>query len=187
MQIQTTDYHTAGEPFRIVSGGAPLLQGRTVLERRASALRDHDRVRQLLIFEPRGHADMYGCFVLRATTRAPISATSSSTTPGTRPPVATARSPSSPGRSRADWSTRPTAGSSWTSRADGSRPCARRGRSRSIGALPQRPVVRRRTGDRRRDAPRAGDGRRLVRRRLLRVGAGRRARPRPLAALAAAS
>ena len=64
MQIQTTDYHTAGEPFRIVSGGAPLLQGSTVLERRASALRDHDRVRQLLIFEPRGHADMYGCFVL---------------------------------------------------------------------------------------------------------------------------
>src|SRR5664279_4383600 len=64
MQIQTTDYHTAGEPFRIVSGGMPLLQGTTVLERRASALRDHDRVRQLLIFEPRGHADMYGCYVL---------------------------------------------------------------------------------------------------------------------------
>ena len=64
MQIQTTDYHTAGEPFRIVSGGTPLLQGTTVLECRASALRDHDRVRQLLIFEPRGHADMYGCFVL---------------------------------------------------------------------------------------------------------------------------
>jgi proline racemase len=64
MQIQATDYHTAGEPFRIVSGGMPLLHGTTVLERRASALRDHDRVRQLLIFEPRGHADMYGCFVL---------------------------------------------------------------------------------------------------------------------------
>lgn len=64
MQIQTTDYHTAGEPFRIVSGGTPLLQGTTVLERRESALRDHDRVRQLLIFEPRGHADMYGWFVL---------------------------------------------------------------------------------------------------------------------------
>jgi proline racemase len=64
VRIQTTDYHTAGEPFRIVSGGTPLLQGSTVLERRASALRDHDRVRQLLVFEPRGHADMYGCFVV---------------------------------------------------------------------------------------------------------------------------
>ena len=62
-EITTTDYHTAGEPFRIVTGGVPVLEGRTVLERRAWA-RDHlDHVRQLLIHEPRGHADMYGCHV----------------------------------------------------------------------------------------------------------------------------
>jgi proline racemase len=61
--IQTVDYHTAGEPFRIVVGGVPELEGRTVLERRRWA-RDHvDDVRRLLINEPRGHADMYGCFV----------------------------------------------------------------------------------------------------------------------------
>ena len=63
MQIQATDYHTAGEPFRIVSGGIPSLDGGRVLERRTSALRDLDHVRQFLVNEPRGHADMYGCFV----------------------------------------------------------------------------------------------------------------------------
>ena len=61
--IETVDYHTAGEPFRIVVGGVPELEGRTVLERRRWA-RDHmDEIRRLLIDEPRGHADMYGCFV----------------------------------------------------------------------------------------------------------------------------
>lgn len=61
--IRTVDYHTAGEPFRIVVGGAPIPEGSTILERRAWA-RDHlDDVRRLLVNEPRGHADMYGCFV----------------------------------------------------------------------------------------------------------------------------
>jgi proline racemase/trans-L-3-hydroxyproline dehydratase len=61
--ISTTDYHTAGEPFRIVTGGVPPLPGRTILDRRRWA-RDHlDHVRRLLVNEPRGHADMYGCFV----------------------------------------------------------------------------------------------------------------------------
>lgn len=61
--IRTVDYHTAGEPFRIVVGGVPTLEGRTVLERRAWASQHLDDVRRLLINEPRGHADMYGCFV----------------------------------------------------------------------------------------------------------------------------
>ena len=61
--IRTVDYHTAGEPFRIVTGGVPELEGRSVLERRRWA-RDHlDEVRRLLVNEPRGHADMYGAFV----------------------------------------------------------------------------------------------------------------------------
>jgi proline racemase len=61
--IRTVDYHTAGEPFRIVVAGVPRPEGSTVLERRAWA-RDHlDDVRRLLVNEPRGHADMYGCFV----------------------------------------------------------------------------------------------------------------------------
>jgi proline racemase len=64
--IRATDYHTAGEPFRIVTEGVPEIPGATVLERREHAQRDEqvDAVRRLLVNEPRGHADMYGCFVV---------------------------------------------------------------------------------------------------------------------------
>jgi proline racemase len=60
--VSTVDYHTAGEPFRIVLDGAPEVPGSTVRERREQAIGD-DRVqklRRLLCKEPRGHADMYG-------------------------------------------------------------------------------------------------------------------------------
>ena len=62
-EIATTDYHTGGEPFRIVTGGVPALEGSTVPERRRWAAANVDHVRQLLVNEPRGHADMYGAFV----------------------------------------------------------------------------------------------------------------------------
>jgi len=61
--VQAVDYHTAGEPFRIVTGGVPPLQGRTILEKRRFAAERLDEVRRLLVYEPRGHADMYGCHV----------------------------------------------------------------------------------------------------------------------------
>lgn len=63
--VSTIDYHTAGEPFRIVVDGAPPLPGATVAARRASAIEapDVQAVRQLLCSEPRGHADMYGGFL----------------------------------------------------------------------------------------------------------------------------
>lgn len=61
--VTAVDYHTAGEPFRIVTGGAAPLVGRTILEKRRYAAEALDDVRKLLVFEPRGHADMYGCFV----------------------------------------------------------------------------------------------------------------------------
>jgi proline racemase len=66
MEVATTDYHTAGEPFRIVTAGAPAIPGSTVAERRAFAQGSEavDAVRRLLCHEPRGHADMYGCFVV---------------------------------------------------------------------------------------------------------------------------
>ena len=66
LEIRTTDYHTAGEPFRIVTSGTPDIPGATVPERReyARGSDDVDRVRRLLVQEPRGHADMYGCFVV---------------------------------------------------------------------------------------------------------------------------
>jgi proline racemase len=66
MEVTATDYHTAGEPFRIVTAGAPAIPGSTVRERRAFAQgsAEVDAVRRLLCHEPRGHADMYGCFVV---------------------------------------------------------------------------------------------------------------------------
>ena len=66
MEVATTDLHTAGEPFRIVTAGAPEIPGETVRERRehAAASSEIDRVRRLLCHEPRGHADMYGCFLV---------------------------------------------------------------------------------------------------------------------------
>ena len=65
-EITTTDYHTAGEPFRIVLEGVPDVPGATVAERRerAAQAEDVDFVRRLLCHEPRGHADMYGCFLV---------------------------------------------------------------------------------------------------------------------------
>ena len=66
MEISVVDYHTAGEPFRIVTSGLPSLEGENVPERRsyAMATASVDKVRQLLVNEPRGHADMYGGFVV---------------------------------------------------------------------------------------------------------------------------
>jgi len=61
--VRTVDYHTAGEPFRIVTAGVPQLEGRRILDRRRWAKENLDDVRRLLVNEPRGHADMYGCFV----------------------------------------------------------------------------------------------------------------------------
>ncbi len=61
--IDVVDYHTGGEPFRIVVNGVPPLSGATVLDKRDHAIRELDDVRALLTNEPRGHADMYGCFV----------------------------------------------------------------------------------------------------------------------------
>lgn len=63
--ISATDYHTAGEPFRIVHTGLPEIEGLTVLDKRSFAQESDalDRVRKLLVSEPRGHADMYGGFV----------------------------------------------------------------------------------------------------------------------------
>jgi len=62
--IECVDYHTAGEPFRIVTSGVPDIPGDSVRDRRgrASGIEGVEFVRRLLCHEPRGHADMYGCF-----------------------------------------------------------------------------------------------------------------------------
>jgi proline racemase len=64
MRVETVDYHTGGEPFRIVTGGVDSPRGTSILDKRRDALERLDHVRRLLVYEPRGHADMYGCFVV---------------------------------------------------------------------------------------------------------------------------
>lgn len=54
------DGHTCGNPVRLVSGGAPLLKGMTMSERRLDFLANHDWIRKALMFEPRGHDVMSG-------------------------------------------------------------------------------------------------------------------------------
>ncbi len=62
LTITSDDYHTAGEPFRIVDAGP--MDGATVLDRRSWAMEHLDDLRRYLVHEPRGHADMYGGFVV---------------------------------------------------------------------------------------------------------------------------
>ena len=59
-KITTVDSHTGGEPFRVVVEGLPPIPGDTVLARRQYAMEHLDDLRRATVWEPRGHADMYG-------------------------------------------------------------------------------------------------------------------------------
>lgn len=63
LKITTIDAHTAGEPFRVITGGLPELPGDTILARRRYLKDNLDHLRTALMWEPRGHADMYGCVI----------------------------------------------------------------------------------------------------------------------------
>ena len=63
-EIQTIDAHTGGEPLRIIISGYPELKGKTILEKRKNAKDDFDNFRKALMWEPRGHADMYGAIIV---------------------------------------------------------------------------------------------------------------------------
>jgi len=54
------DAHTCGCPVRLVAGGAPLLKGNTMMERRLHFMEEYDWIRKGLMFEPRGHDMMSG-------------------------------------------------------------------------------------------------------------------------------
>lgn len=57
------DGHTCGNPVRLVTDGAPPLEGRTMSEKRLHFIREYDWIRRGLMFEPRGHDIMSGSFL----------------------------------------------------------------------------------------------------------------------------
>jgi len=62
-RITTIDMHTGGEPLRVVVDGLPPIEGRNVLEKRRYFREHYDHLRTGLMWEPRGHADMYGAVI----------------------------------------------------------------------------------------------------------------------------
>jgi proline racemase len=66
--ITTIDAHTAGEPLRVITGGFPEVPGDTILAKRRYLKENWDQLRTGMMWEPRGHADMYGALVTEAVT-----------------------------------------------------------------------------------------------------------------------
>ncbi|WP_127520365.1 proline racemase family protein [Mesorhizobium sp. Z1-4] len=62
--ISVVDMHTGGEPVRIVTGGYPEIPAGPILQKRAWVRDNADHLRRMLMFEPRGHADMYGALLV---------------------------------------------------------------------------------------------------------------------------
>ena len=69
LKIKTIDAHTAGEPLRIILSGLPEIKGETILEKRKFLKENFDYLRTALMFEPRGHADMYGAIITPPVTK----------------------------------------------------------------------------------------------------------------------
>jgi len=67
-RILTVESHAAGEPLRMVTGGLDPIPGGTILDKRRFARERLDGVRRGLMFEPRGHADMYGAILTEPVT-----------------------------------------------------------------------------------------------------------------------
>ena len=61
--IKTVEMHTGGEPLRVILDGFPSISGKNVLAKRGFIKENYDHLRTALMFEPRGHADMYGLIV----------------------------------------------------------------------------------------------------------------------------
>ena len=63
LSVKTIDLHTEGEPLRVIIGGLPPVPGSSILDK-IRYFREHlDHIRKGLMFEPRGHADMYGAII----------------------------------------------------------------------------------------------------------------------------
>jgi len=61
--ITAIDARAAGEPLRVITGGLPDIPGDTIVAKRRYAQQHLDGLRRGLMWEPRGHADMYGAII----------------------------------------------------------------------------------------------------------------------------
>lgn len=65
--LSVLDYHTEGEPMRIVTGGVPPLPGTTMLEKGDALEAQHRDLLGLVLYEPRGHSSMCGAILVEPT------------------------------------------------------------------------------------------------------------------------
>ena len=63
LSVKTVDLHTGGEPLRVLYDGLPEIKGNNILEKRRFFRDNLDYIRTATMFEPRGHADMYGALL----------------------------------------------------------------------------------------------------------------------------
>uniref|UniRef100_H3BHD4 trans-L-3-hydroxyproline dehydratase n=1 Tax=Latimeria chalumnae TaxID=7897 RepID=H3BHD4_LATCH len=64
--LSVLDMHTGGEPLRIVLSGYPEIIGEDILAKRRYVRKKLDHLRRMLMFEPRGHYDMYGALLVKS-------------------------------------------------------------------------------------------------------------------------
>jgi proline racemase len=67
-RVSVIDAHAAGEPLRVVTSGVEPIPGDTIVAKRKWAREHLDGLRRGLMFEPHGHADMYGAIVTEPVT-----------------------------------------------------------------------------------------------------------------------
>ncbi len=63
LRITTLDAHAGGEPLRVIVDGFPDLSGSSILARRRQLRESYDHLRTAIMWEPRGHREMYGCLL----------------------------------------------------------------------------------------------------------------------------
>ena len=65
--LTVIDTHTAGEAARLVTAGIPKIPGKDMVEKKQYLEKHMDHIRKSLMFEPRGHQDMFGAFIVTPT------------------------------------------------------------------------------------------------------------------------
>ena len=68
LKVQSIEMHTGGEPLRVLIDGLPEIKGKTILEKRRYFREHFDHIRTGTMWEPRGHADMYGAILTERVT-----------------------------------------------------------------------------------------------------------------------